>query len=125
MPTKDHTTGTQGGLRVARKKVLDMLVAGRANQEVALSLGIAVRTVKACVAKLMNKTGTHNRTMRSIHVITHSLGCQLTTFHFRRVKGFQAPADVFSESSRAKRENYKINGVPCSAVRDLSVGVPL
>jgi DNA-binding NarL/FixJ family response regulator len=60
MPTNDHTTGTRGGLRVARKKVLDMLVAGRANQEVARSLGIAVRTVKARVAKLMNKTGTHD-----------------------------------------------------------------
>lgn len=55
------------------RQVLEMLVAGRSNKEIALPLGIEERTVKAHVAKLMRKVGVQNRIALSIHAITHSL----------------------------------------------------
>jgi DNA-binding NarL/FixJ family response regulator len=55
------------------KEVLEMLVAGRSNKEIAAPLGIEERTVKAHVAKLMRKVGVQNRIMLSVHAITHSL----------------------------------------------------
>jgi DNA-binding NarL/FixJ family response regulator len=55
------------------KEVLGMLVAGRSNKEIAAPLGIAERTVKAHVAKLMRKVGVQNRIALSMHAITHSL----------------------------------------------------
>jgi DNA-binding NarL/FixJ family response regulator len=53
------------------KEVLEMLVAGRSNREIAAPLGIEVRTVKAHVAKLMRKVGVQNRVALSIHVLNH------------------------------------------------------
>ena len=38
-----------------------MLVDGRSNGEIGVPLGIAVRTVKAHVARLMRKVGVRNR----------------------------------------------------------------
>ena len=55
------------------KVVLEMLVAGRSNKEIAAALGIEERTVKAHVAKLMRKVGVQNRIALSVHAITHSL----------------------------------------------------
>jgi DNA-binding NarL/FixJ family response regulator len=55
------------------KEVLELLVEGRPNREIGLSLGIEERTVKAHVAKLMRKTGVQNRIMLTVHAITHSL----------------------------------------------------
>jgi DNA-binding NarL/FixJ family response regulator len=55
------------------KEVLEMLVAGRSNQEIGAALGIEERTVKAHVAKLMRKVGVQNRIALSVHAITHSL----------------------------------------------------
>jgi DNA-binding NarL/FixJ family response regulator len=55
------------------KEVLELLVEGRPNKEIGLSLGIEERTVKAHVAKLMRKAGVQNRIMLSVHAITHSL----------------------------------------------------
>lgn len=55
------------------KEVLEMLTHGRSNKEIALSLGIEVRTVKAHVAKLKSKTGADSRVTLSLHAITHSL----------------------------------------------------
>jgi DNA-binding NarL/FixJ family response regulator len=55
------------------KEVLEMLVAGRSNKEIGAPLGIAERTVKAHVAKLMRKVGVHNRIALSVHAITNSL----------------------------------------------------
>jgi DNA-binding NarL/FixJ family response regulator len=54
-------------------EVLEMLVAGRSNREIADPLGIEVRTVKAHVAKLMRKVGVQNRVALSIHVLNNSL----------------------------------------------------
>ena len=55
------------------KEVLEMLVAGRSNKEIGGPLGIAERTVKAHVAKLMRKVGVQNRIALSVHAITNSL----------------------------------------------------
>jgi DNA-binding NarL/FixJ family response regulator len=55
------------------KEVLGMLVAGCSNKDIAAPLGIAERTVKAHVAKLLRKVGVPNRVMLSVHAITHSL----------------------------------------------------
>ncbi|MGA8149997.1 MAG: response regulator transcription factor [Terriglobales bacterium] len=55
------------------QQVLEMLVAGRSNKEIANPLGIEERTVKAHVASLMRKLGTPNRVALSVHAVTHSL----------------------------------------------------
>lgn len=55
------------------KEVLEMLVAGRSNKEIAAPLGIEERTVKAHVAKLMRKVGVQNRIKLSVHAITHAM----------------------------------------------------
>jgi DNA-binding NarL/FixJ family response regulator len=55
------------------KQVLEMLVAGRSNKEIADPLGIEERTVKSHVARLLRKVGVENRVMLSVHAITHSL----------------------------------------------------
>jgi DNA-binding NarL/FixJ family response regulator len=53
------------------KEVLGLLIEGRPNKEIGLSLGIEERTVKAHVAKLMRKTGVQNRIMLSVHALRH------------------------------------------------------
>jgi len=55
------------------KEVLGMLAAGCTNKDIAVPLGIAVRTVKGHVAKLLQKVGVPNRVMLSVHAIAHSL----------------------------------------------------
>jgi DNA-binding NarL/FixJ family response regulator len=55
------------------KEVLELLIAGRSNKEIASPLGIGERTVKAHVAKLMRKVGVQNRIALSVHALTHSL----------------------------------------------------
>ncbi len=55
------------------REVLEMLVAGRSNREIAAPLGIEERTVKAHVAKLMRKVGVHNRIMLTVHAVNHCL----------------------------------------------------
>jgi DNA-binding NarL/FixJ family response regulator len=55
------------------KEVLQMLVAGRSNKEIAAPLGIEERTVKAHVAKLFRKVGVSNRVMLSVYATAHSL----------------------------------------------------
>jgi DNA-binding NarL/FixJ family response regulator len=55
------------------RDVLELLVAGRSNKEIAMPLGIEERTVKAHVSKLMRKVGVQNRIMLSVHAIANSL----------------------------------------------------
>ncbi len=55
------------------REVLQLLVAGRSNQEIARELGILERTVKAHIAQLLRKVGVSNRTALSVHAVTHSL----------------------------------------------------
>ncbi|HTZ60551.1 MAG TPA: response regulator transcription factor [Acidobacteriaceae bacterium] len=54
-------------------EVLKLLVAARSNREIARSLGIEERTVKAHVAKLMRKVGVENRIALSIYAVTNSI----------------------------------------------------
>jgi two-component system nitrate/nitrite response regulator NarL len=65
----------QGGSSFTQreKEVLEMLVNGRSNKEIGEPLGIAVRTVKAHVARLMQKVGVRNRIALSCYAISHSL----------------------------------------------------
>jgi DNA-binding CsgD family transcriptional regulator len=58
---------------IREQEVLRMLVAGCTNKDIATPLGIAERTVKAHIAKLLQKVGVSNRVMLSMHAITHSL----------------------------------------------------
>jgi DNA-binding NarL/FixJ family response regulator len=56
------------------KEVLEMLLDGKPNSEIAEPLGIEVRTVKAHVAKLMRKAGVRNRIELCSYAISCSLG---------------------------------------------------
>jgi DNA-binding NarL/FixJ family response regulator len=60
-------------LTAREKEVLEMLVDGRSNRDIGVPLGIAVRTVKAHVARLMRKVGVRNRIALSTYAISHSL----------------------------------------------------
>jgi DNA-binding NarL/FixJ family response regulator len=50
-----------------------LLVSGLTNKEIGAPLGIADRTVKAHIAKMMRKLGVYNRIGLSMHAVTHSL----------------------------------------------------
>ncbi len=54
-------------------EVLKLLVAARSNREIARTLGIEERTVKAHVAKLMRKVGAENRIALSIFAVTNAI----------------------------------------------------
>jgi DNA-binding NarL/FixJ family response regulator len=54
-------------------EVLEMLVEGRSNKDIARPLGIEVRTVKAHLGKLMRKAGVRSRIALSSYAIAHSL----------------------------------------------------
>jgi DNA-binding CsgD family transcriptional regulator len=51
-----------GGLTARELEVLQLLVAGRTNKEIAQALFISVHTVNVHVARVLHKTGTSNRT---------------------------------------------------------------
>ncbi|MHB1021404.1 MAG: response regulator transcription factor [Acidobacteriaceae bacterium] len=55
------------------REVLELLVAGRSNREIARSLKIEERTVKSHVGKLLRKVGVPNRIALSVHALTHDL----------------------------------------------------
>lgn len=55
------------------REVMRLLVAARSNKEIADTLGIEERTVKAYVARLMRKVGVENRIALSIQVATRTL----------------------------------------------------
>ncbi len=55
------------------REVLQLLVAGCSNREIAKELGIIERTVKAHVGQLLRKVGVSNRIALSVHAVTHSL----------------------------------------------------
>ncbi len=71
-PARSFPAG-RDAFTVREKEVLELLVAGRSNKEIGSPLGIAERTVKAHVAKLMRKVGVQNRIALSVHALTHSL----------------------------------------------------
>lgn len=55
------------------REVLQLLVCGRSNREIANEMGILERTVKAHVAQLLRKVGVANRIALSVHAVTHAL----------------------------------------------------
>jgi DNA-binding NarL/FixJ family response regulator len=55
------------------REVLQLLVSGCSNREIASELGIIERTVKAHVGQLLRKVGVPNRIALSVHAVTHSL----------------------------------------------------
>lgn len=55
------------------REVLKLLVAARSNREIAITLGIEERTVKAYVARLMRKVGVENRIALSIQAASRDL----------------------------------------------------
>lgn len=55
------------------REVLELLVAGHSNREIARNMGIEERTVKAHVAKLLRKVGVQNRIALTMHTINHAL----------------------------------------------------
>ncbi len=55
------------------REVLQLLVSGRSNREIAAALKIEQRTVKMHIASLMRKAGVTNRIALSVHALTHSL----------------------------------------------------
>jgi DNA-binding NarL/FixJ family response regulator len=55
------------------REVLQLLVSGRSNKEIAAALAIEERTVKMHIASLMRKAGVTNRIALSVHALTHSL----------------------------------------------------
>jgi DNA-binding NarL/FixJ family response regulator len=63
----------RGTVTGREKEVLDLLVEGRSNREIGLSLFIKERTVKAHVSELLRKVGVPNRITLSMHTLTHSL----------------------------------------------------
>ncbi len=66
-------TPSSAQFTVRETEVLQLLVAARSNREIARTLGIEERTVKAHVAKLMRKVGVENRIALSIYAVTNSI----------------------------------------------------
>lgn len=58
-------------LTLREKQVLELLVNGMSNREIAQPLGIEVRTVKAHISALMRKLGARNRIALSSHALNH------------------------------------------------------
>jgi DNA-binding NarL/FixJ family response regulator len=54
-------------------QVLQLLVAGRPNREIAEALGVEAKTVKAYVGRLMQKVGVDNRIALTMQVVSRNL----------------------------------------------------
>lgn len=65
--------GVSGVITDREKQVLQMLVSGLSNKEIGAPLGIAERTVKSHIAKMMRKVGVHNRIELSVNAVARSL----------------------------------------------------
>ncbi|WP_250030961.1 alpha/beta fold hydrolase [Paractinoplanes maris] len=63
-----------GGLTPREREVLDLLVAGHSNAELAARLGIAVHTVERHLAAVYRKLGVRGRTAAVAHVLRGSSG---------------------------------------------------
>jgi DNA-binding NarL/FixJ family response regulator len=58
---------------IREQQVLELILLGRTNREIAAQLGVEERTVKAHVGKLLKKTGAENRIDLSVRAINRSL----------------------------------------------------
>jgi DNA-binding NarL/FixJ family response regulator len=64
-PTESKFTDREG-------QVLNLLIEGRPNREIAMALGIDEGTVKAHISRLMRKVGVGNRTALTMHYLSSS-----------------------------------------------------
>ncbi|MEO6803768.1 MAG: response regulator transcription factor [Granulicella sp.] len=64
-PAESRFTGREG-------QVLNLLIEGRPNREIAMMLGIDEGTVKAHISRLMRKVGVGNRTALTMHYLSSS-----------------------------------------------------
>lgn len=77
-------TGPQGGVSAAshltdrERQVLELILLARSNREIAKTLGIEERTVKAHVGRLMRKTGAENRIDLSMRALSGEFGSELS-----------------------------------------------
>ena len=65
-----HTSAINIRFTAREQQVLNLLLDGQSNREIARSLQIEERTVKSYVAKLMRKTGVSNRTALSMYAMS-------------------------------------------------------
>jgi DNA-binding NarL/FixJ family response regulator len=65
--------GVNDAITDREKEILALLVSGFSNKEIGAPLGIAERTVKAHISKMMHKVGVHNRIGLSMHAVARSL----------------------------------------------------
>lgn len=70
---KRMSLGGSEAITGREKEVLEMLVTGLSNKEIGAPLGIAERTVKAHIAKMMHKVGAHNRIELTTRAVARSL----------------------------------------------------
>ena len=62
-----------GRLTARELDVVAALVRGRSNKEIALELGIGLRTIESYVSAILNKLGVRSRTEATIFAIEHHL----------------------------------------------------
>jgi DNA-binding NarL/FixJ family response regulator len=72
-PSRTAAPAATAHFTARETEVLKLLVAARSNREIARTLGIEERTVKAHVAKLMRKVGVENRIALSMYAVTNSI----------------------------------------------------
>ena len=79
-PAAQQPSGSLRGYRLSRREqlVLGLLAHGRANKDIAASLGISVHTVERHVAHVFGKLGVHNRAEAAAWAVRHEIG-QSTT----------------------------------------------
>ncbi len=68
--TGSRPTGAQVKLTARESQVLELLIKGQSNREIALALEIDEGTVKAHLGRLMRKTGVTNRTALTMQTLT-------------------------------------------------------
>lgn len=71
--TPDTGLAPSPTLTTRERQVLELIMSARSNREIAVTLGIEERTVKAYVGRLMRKTGADNRIKLSMSAIHLSL----------------------------------------------------
>src|SRR5208282_1615388 len=69
----EATAGTDPQLTLREQQVLELLLKAHSTREIAAQLGIEPRTVKAYIARLMQKTGADNRIKLSVSALNRSL----------------------------------------------------
>ncbi len=63
------------------KEVIDLLIAGRANREIASTLGMEVKTVKTHVGRLLQKFSVPNRVALTVRALEMQIGSRAVSGH--------------------------------------------